>query len=135
MTRRTASVAVGAFALLAQAAAAGKAYDDREVMKRTAELAEALVRAVPGPTACDSRAGDFKKDPIKSDLAELGSIGRTLRSASRRGGPEEMRKLRAAVAGKIPALTAKISSYGASATSYASLGKQIKTHQKTKPNC
>ncbi|MHC5057709.1 MAG: hypothetical protein ACYTKD_23810 [Planctomycetota bacterium] len=135
MARLMASVVVGALAFAAQAAAAGKVYDDREVMKRTSELAKALLQATPSPRQCSSRSGDFKKDPIKGHLAELGSIGRTLRSASRRGGPDEIRRLRSAVAGKTAALVKTVTAYGASAVSCASLEKQITTHQKTKPKC
>ena len=139
MARSAASVLVGALVfsaqVAAQAAAAGKAHDDREVMGRTVEVAKALVQAVPGPRQCDSKADGFKKDPIKGHLAELRLIERTLRSASRRGGPDEIRRLRAAVAGKTAVLTKAVTAYGASAVSYASLGKQIKVHQKTKPKC
>ena len=137
MTRLAAPVAVGmfVFAFASQAAAAGGTYDDRVVMKRTSDLARALVKAIPSPRQCESQSGAFTKDPIKGQLAELRSIERALRSAGRRQGPAEILRLRTAVAGKASAFVRAVTAYGASAVSYASIKKQVRTHEKTKPNC
>lgn len=132
---RTGLAAAGMFAAFARLATGGEAYDDREVMKRAGEVAQALVRAIPRPREVERKAGDFKKDPFKVHLAEIESIARTLRSASKQGGPGEVRGLRTAVAGRARAFAGKVSSYAASGTSFASLAKQLKVLEKTKPKC
>jgi hypothetical protein len=137
MARRTATVAVGAFALAFafQARAASGAYDDREAMKRASDLARAVDRAIPGPRECESRSDAFKKDPIRGQLAELRLVERALRSTGRRGDPAEIRRLRTAVAGRTSAFIKTVTAYGISAASYASIKKQVKTHERTKPSC
>ncbi|MHC4249047.1 MAG: hypothetical protein ACYS9X_07965 [Planctomycetota bacterium] len=135
MARLMASVVVGSLAFAAQAAAAGKAYDDREVMKRSSDLASAVNKAIPGPRQCESQSGAFARDPVKGHLAELRSIERTLRAAGRRDDNAEIRRLRTAVAGKTAAFVKTVTAYGASAVSYASIKRKVKTHEKTKPKC
>jgi len=135
MIKSTTSVVALALALLARTASAGEVYDDRVVMKNVADLAVAVMQAVPGPRECDSRSSAFGKDPIKGKLADLDSIGRKMRTLARGDGAAEINRLRRAAADKTAAFVRAVKAYGASAVSYASTKKQVETHKKTKPSC
>ena len=134
MSKKFVAILLGAF-IVAPCAHSGETYDDREVLKRTLDLAVALYKAIPSARQCDTEVAKFRKDPVKGQVAELQAIARKLRAASKSEGPEEIRQARVGIAQKTAALTQAVSTYGASAASYAAIKAQIATHKKTEPKC
>jgi hypothetical protein len=137
MLRAVAWIVAGVLVVAAQAATAGEteAYDDRVAFKRAVDLIVKLYDVTPGARECAAQAAKFRQDPIKGHIAELQSLSRTLRAASKADGTDQVRQMRVGFAQKIAALTQTFSAYGVSANSYASVKTQVKQMEKTKPKC